>query len=151
MISEGLRRREKQKMYFMLPKQQFLLSRESNTSCTFSYKSGNEQSRRGNDKNTVFLKRATISICLWESIIMEIYGNLTHNIFRTTCRQLWTTKVFRNYEKREENEIGFYVISDYETNSVLSAPSAEVASSTDFWVSKNCQCKSHNNQTLRQY
>lgn len=117
--------------------------------------SATEEGRSNQDvemrKILCFLKRATISICIWESIIMEIYGNLTHNIFRTTCRQLWTTKVFWNYEKREENEMGFYVISDYETNSVFPVPSAAVASSTELWANKNCQCKSHNNQTLRQY
>lgn len=46
-------------------------------------------------------------------------------------------KVFWNYEKREENELGFCVISDYETNSVLPMPSAAVASSTELWASKN--------------
>lgn len=98
-----------------------------------------------------FFKRATISICTWESIIMEIYGNFTHNIFRTTCRQLWRTKVFWNYEKREGNEMGFYVFSDHETNSFLPMPSAAVASSTELWDSKNCLSKWYNNQTLKQY
>lgn len=57
----------------MLQKQQFLLSRESNTSCTFSYRSWNEQSRWGNDKNIVFFKKSH-NIPL--HVRINNYGNL---------------------------------------------------------------------------